>query len=340
MAHIIQTRTTRTNGHGLTDRELAKTRSQFYAQIRDFFNQANYVETETPILSTHLIPESAIEIFKTRLNHPHRESDELYLCPSPEVYMKTLIAEGIGDCYQITKVFRNAEHYSQRHLAEFTMLEWYGMNQNYLDNIQTTQSLLKTLAPQAHPDTRHYFETFSEITMSDLFEQTVGFALDQCETLEQFKAHANAAGLNEYTECSKTWEDLFEFIFVAHVERSIPSDRTVFVKDYPAQIPTTAKRTGNTYERWEFYMSGWEMANCYTEECRYQEMHDLFKKEEALKNTMITPHTVNYDYLDIFKDTFPPCSGVAMGLDRLFALFINAQSLDETSLFPFSEQLK
>lgn len=318
-------------------RSLAKARSQFYRLIRDFFDQRDFVETETPILSTHLIPESAIEVFQTELNHPHRDSDRLYLVPSPELYMKQLISLGVGDCYQLAKVFRNSEHYSHRHLAEFTLLEWYAMNDSYLDNITTTQQLLTTLTPYVHPETAHYFAQFSEMTMAELFQQKVNIALGDCTSLEAFQDIAHDAGFSEYAAQAQSWEMLFHYIFISHIENELPKDTTLFIKDYPAQIATTAKRTGNYYERWEVYMKGWEIANCYTEEVGYGPMLSLFKKEESLKKKMRTPHAVDYRYLDIFKEGFPSCSGVALGIDRLFALFMNVASIEEVTHFALSE---
>lgn len=321
--------------------EIAKSRSRFYRTIRNFFDDLGYTETETPILSPSLIPESSIEVFKTSLNHTHKGSDTLYLVPSPEVFMKSLLADGIGDIYQLTKCFRNAENYSPKHYCEFTMLEWYAIDKNYKDNIQVQKDLLQALAPSAAEETRHLFENFTVVTIPELMLDYANVDLEKCATLNDFKEHATQVGFSDYADASDTWEELFDRIFISHVENKIPEDKTVFVIDYPAQIPTTAKRNGNFYERWEFYMKGWEMANCYTEEARYDEMKDLFTKEENAKSTMITPHKVDYDYLDIFKgEKFPMCSGVALGIDRLFAIYMNANSLDDVSLFPFSNMMK
>lgn len=324
----------------LSARALAQSRSQFYRLIRDFFDQQAFVETETPILSTHLIPERAIEVFKTELNHPHRNSDTLFLCPSPELYMKLLVSEGIGDCYQICKVFRNAEHYSNRHFAEFTMLEWYAMGRTYIDNIALTQQLLTMLASHAHSETAYLFKSYVEVSVAELFQQKVDINLDVCNSLEAFQDLAHRAGFSDYAARAKSWEELFNLIFISHVENELPSDQTLFLKDYPSQIPTTAKRNGNNYERWEVYMKGWEIANCYTEESKYEQMLALFKQEEKQKRLMKTSHCIDYGYLDIFKKPFPECSGVAMGLDRLFAIFMNRNRLDDVTLFPFSDQLK
>lgn len=310
-------------------RALSRDKSKFYQAIRNFFNHQDYVEVETPILSAELIPESAIEVFKTEWVSHHGPSKTLYLTPSPEIYMKQLISEGIGDCFQITKSFRNAEEVSPRHLSEFTMLEWYAMNKNYKDNLHMTQNLLQSLAPLASPETRHLFTKFQEITMQQLFLDSVDVDLNQCTTLASFKEIASAAGFSEYTEKSHNWETLFHYIFVGHIENNLPRETTVFITNYPAQIPTTAKKVNQHYERWEVYINGIEIANCYTEETRYEQMQQLFQAEGQLKQQMLVPHPVNFDYLSCFNtethQKFPACSGVALGVDRLFAL---AQNLD------------
>ena len=85
-------------------------------------------------------------------------------------------------------------------------------------------------------------------------------------------------------------------------------------------------------------MNGWEIANCFTEETRYNEMYSLFQEEGILKQEMSVPHPVNFDYLDIFKtdttgkSSFPDCSGVALGVDRLFAIALNVDCLSQTKI--------
>lgn len=318
----------------MNQREIARQRSQFYQAIRNYFHDLDYVETETPLLSSHLIPESAIEVFETKRIFSNGASEQAFLTPSPEIYMKKLISQGIGNCYQLTKSFRNLEDQSRKHANEFTMLEWYGMDINYFDNIAVIKALLQALVPLVHPDSQHLFTEFTQVTMHQLFLEYVNINLDEAVTLENLQAQARNAGFSGYVEKTENWEDLFNFIFVAHIENRLPQDKTVFVTDYPAQIATTARRRGNHYERWELYMQGWEIANCYTEEARYEEMLTLFQQEGAIKSRMKVPHPVNYEYLDIFKDDkFPPCSGAALGVDRLFAVAMNAQSLAEVALF-------
>ncbi len=317
----------------MNKRTIALKRSQFYQKIRQFFELENYVEVETPLLSPALIPESAIEVFATQSISPHGEMQSLYLTPSPEIYMKQLLAEGIGDCFQLCKSFRNAEQQGKRHQQEFTMLEWYSVSQNYRHNLKRTQKLLQFLASFATEETRHFFTEFQEKTMHELFMEFVNINLQQCQTLADFKHHATQAGFNDYALKADSWEALFHFIFISHIENKIPGNKTVFILDYPAQITTTAKAQNGFYERWEFYMKGWEIANCYSEETRFSVMQTLFEEEGHLKQQMQVPHKVDLSYLDIFKNNlFPHSSGCALGVDRLLAIALNAESLGDISL--------
>jgi len=314
-------------------RALALSKSQFHEKIRCFFNDNNYVETQTPILSDTLIPESSIEVFETTIIRSDGERQAIFLTPSPEIYMKMLIHEGIGDCYQLTPSFRNCEDQSNRHANEFTMLEWYSIDRDYHHSIEITQALLRQLAKLASPESRACFEHFAVITMAQLFNDYVAIDLSTCVSLNDFKKTAERAGFEEYAAKATTWEELFHFIFIAHVEPMLPKDQSVFVTNYPFQIPTTAKRAENHYERWELYVNGWEIANCYTEEARYEQMLTLFENEEKAKQKMQVPHPVNYEYLNIFKNgTFPHCSGVALGVDRLFAIAVGANSIQDIML--------
>ncbi|NCC65549.1 MAG: elongation factor P--(R)-beta-lysine ligase, partial [Spirochaetia bacterium] len=105
----------------------AQYRSHMNRIIRSFFDERGYTEVDTPLLSPTLIPESTIENFATRFENPFLPSSELYLVPSPEIYMKQLIAQGFGSIYQISHCFRNSEQLGHIHNPEFTMLEYYTM---------------------------------------------------------------------------------------------------------------------------------------------------------------------------------------------------------------------
>src|SRR6056297_1024126 len=100
--------------------ETMRARSELNHRIRLFFQSRNYLEVETPLLSPALIPETPIELFETTFFNDFLGDQQLYLIPSPEVFMKKLIAAGSGDIFQLTKSFRNSEQVGPQHNPEFT----------------------------------------------------------------------------------------------------------------------------------------------------------------------------------------------------------------------------
>ena len=133
-------------------REAARFRSAMMRKIRSFFDERAYLEVDTPVLSPTLIPESTIENFATRFDNPFLPSQELYLVPSPEVYMKRLIADGWGSIYQISHCFRNSEQLGKNHNIEFTMLEYYTTEADEQDSIAITEELFAALITEDTPD--------------------------------------------------------------------------------------------------------------------------------------------------------------------------------------------
>ena len=124
---------------------MLKIRARLLQTVRSFFADRAYLEVDTPTLAPTLIPESHLEVFRTHFEHPDREARELYLTPSPEVWIKRLLAEGCGSVFQLGKSFRNGESVDRLHQPEFTMLEYYTVDADYLDSIAVTEELMDTV---------------------------------------------------------------------------------------------------------------------------------------------------------------------------------------------------
>ena len=122
--------------------DVARLRAATLRAIRSFFDRRGYLEVDTPVLAPELIPEAHIEVFRTELVDPYADAgaarDVRYLIPSPEIWMKRLLAQGYGNIYYLGKAFRNAESRSRMHRPEFTMLEWYTVGADYLSQADLT----------------------------------------------------------------------------------------------------------------------------------------------------------------------------------------------------------
>jgi len=314
---------------------LIRQRSRLIQKIRQFFTDRDYLEVETPLLSPHLIPESSIENFRTELISPYKESTPLYLTPSPEIWMKVLLSRGSGDIFQLTKSFRNSEQISPVHNPEFTMLEWYKTGITAEKNITITEDLIRSLAGRDTPDSVK--APFRIMSMEEAFREFAGFSLEENLTEE---ALAEKNRMNQIPlDREDNWEVLFHKLFLTLVEPELPTDRPLVLKGYPSALKTLAADIQGTpwADRWELYMNGVEIANCYTEEDQPEKIRQYYSIEcaEKEKNASVTVLT-DPAYPEIFS-TFPACSGAAVGIDRLIAQLLGLKDIEGVILFPLSD---
>lgn len=316
--------------------QIIKARSELYSNIRAFFSQKGYLEIETPTLSPDLIPEPTIDNFSTMFINEFRGSKELYMIPSPEIFMKKLIAQGSGSIFQISKCFRNCEQLGNVHNPEFSMLEYYSVGFDENDSILLTKEFLKNTALKNVPET--VLAPWIEITVREAVLKYCNLDLDNLQSAKDLRNSARDLGLSvpDY----EPWDDTFNRIFCNFVETSIPKNQPVLFKDYPSQIDCLAVKNGNYRRRWELYINGIEIANCYFEESNPSAVKNYYHKEyqkliELRTNSDKVIPDCNSNYADYFSD-FPKCSGVAIGLDRLLMVEAGESDINNVLLFPFS----
>jgi lysyl-tRNA synthetase class 2 len=335
------------------DIELLRERSRIIKQIRSFFDSRSYLETDTPILSPDLIPESCLEVFQTLRLSPKGSlspNKPYWLVPSPEIWMKRLIAQHRVNLYQICKCFRNGESSGRMHSPEFTMLEYYTMQADYMDSLKLTEELFAFLLGGLKKNENEQAELtppFIKVTMKEAFSRWAGFDLYKAaESSLAMEEEARKLGLCPPPGLSVP--ELYDLIFIHVVEPNLKLQRPVAVIDYPAFVPCLAKRKSGghagglagekTVERWELYAQGIELANCYSEETDAEKVRAFFESEKAVKEkTALVPHKVDDDYWKLFSSKekpFPECSGAAMGLDRLIMALTGRQTIDSVLPFP------
>jgi lysyl-tRNA synthetase class 2 len=304
------------------DLEMLRRRAEIIRQIRSFFDR-NYLELDTPLLSPDLIPESCLEVFETSRILPPQT---MYLVPSPEIWMKKIIARHRINVYQICKCFRNGESSGRLHNPEFTMLEYYTIDADYLDSLSLTEELFSFLNPESRP------VHFKRITIADAFGRWAGFDLfDAAEKKDGMEAEARRLGLDPMPGLDIP--ALYDLIFIHAVEPALREEDMVALLDYPAFVPCMAKKKGRTVERWELYANGIELANCFSEETDPACVRMFFENEAAAKEkSALVRHAVDHNYWKIFQGDngrgFPRCSGVALGVDRLIMYLCGKSTID------------
>ncbi|MCL2805551.1 MAG: LysR family transcriptional regulator [Treponema sp.] len=300
-------------------------RASILKRIRLFFENRDYLELDTPLLSPDLIPESCLEVFQTQRLYPHgsrKENYSLWLIPSPEIWMKKIIAKHQVNVFQICKCFRNGESEGHLHSSEFTMLEYYTMNADYMASLALTEELIAFLQ-----EGKKTILPFEKITIAQAFEKYAGFDLfAAAKDINAMETQARRLGLEPLP--GMTTQQLYDLIFIHAVEPRLKTDKPVFLLDYPAFVPCLAKRNGDIVQRWELYWNGIELANCFSEETDPQKVKDFFINEEIAKQQISRVlHNIDHDYWKLFGN-FPQCSGVAMGADRLIMALTGRSTID------------
>ena len=209
-----------------------------------------------------------------------------YLRASPELQMKKLLAAGMDRIYQIGPCFREGE-FGVRHDPEFTMVEWYRLGATYRDIARDAEELLREVIPSAGP--------VRWITVRE--------------------AYLTWAGWDPWKEWDK---DRFDCDMATEVEPSLPKG-AVFLADYPAEAASLALMRGDVAERWELYLDGVELANCFTELCDEAEQRRRFL---AARDERRALGESDYPIDDEFLSLLPlvrSAAGVALGVDRLVA---------------------
>jgi lysyl-tRNA synthetase class 2 len=319
-------------------RSTLHTHARFIRSIRGFFADHGYAEVDTPCLCPYLIPEPAIEVFRTEYLSSRGASVPLWLAPSPELWMKRLLAQGSGSIFQISHSFRNGDLGGPVHNPEFRLLEWYTAGSGYLDSIGVAEELFSRLLAENTPrrPREKLAPPFLRMSMEEAFRRFAGIELAACQDAQRMKEAGVRQGVA--MPAAPTWEEAFHIVFLTLVEPGLPRSRPLVLTDYPALVPTTARRKPGTpwAERWELYVDGVEIANCYTEETDPRALRALIKEESERKNACRVPHRIDEGLIDTFPPGFPPCSGTALGVDRLEMVFSGESSLQGVILFPFS----
>ena len=325
------------------DIELLRERADIIRKVRSFFDQRDFLETDTPLLAPNLIPESCLEVFETFRLPPEGSQGSAkpyWLIPSPEIWMKPLIAKHRTSIYQICKCFRNGESSGRQHSPEFTMLEYYAVDADYKYSLELTEDLFNfllvdRLKNETGGASHELSPPFIRLTVEEAFKNWADFDLYRAASSnEAMEEEARRLGLNPPGGLSV--HELYDLVFIHTVEPNLKMERPVALMDYPAFVPCLAKKSpdGKTVERWELYIRGIELANCFTEETNPEEVRRFFENEKAEKQkSALVRHAVNDDYWKNFI-SFPDCSGTAMGLDRLIMLLVERSTIDGILPFP------
>ena len=273
--------------------------------IRDFFYSRNVVEVVTPSLLVSPATDVYIDSIEVSVNHALSKSSKFYLHTSPELEMKRLLSRGSGDIFQICQVFRDNEH-GRINSNEFTMLEYYRVGFDMHQLIDEIKDLLIALGKDDAIKKMSYAQVFSDIAKIDILNSD----------FEDLKNILESHGLNSDYDYI---EDMQMVLFVHLIEPKLKTIPVCFIYDFPKQQAALAQIDGLVAHRFEMYIKGTEIANGYQEIQTSKEYRDRFEIELGKRKSLSKSiGSLDEDFLDDLEDGLPPCSGVAIGIDRLF----------------------
>jgi len=305
-------------------------RAALNALIRAFFAERDVLEVETPILSEAGNTEPNIDSFHTRFSgHVDAGSAQRWLRTSPEYPLKRLLAAGVGDCYELGRVFRNGEA-GGRHNPEFTMLEWYRVGWDHHRLIDETVALVRAALAQVGREA-----TLQVLDYRSLYQAHVG--LDPFEaSLEQLQAPLAGVRIDADGLTRDDWLDL---LMTHCIQPHFGDDQMTVVHDWPASQAALARvRPGAPplAERFELYLGAVELANGYHELNDADEQRARFVRDHAVRQArgaMLPP--LDQRLLDALP-ALPDCAGVAVGVDRLLMAMNRTGRIADVLAFDFA----
>ena len=281
--------------------------SNYINKIREFFVARGFTEVFTPSLVATGAFESSLDCLKVSFS-----TGELELHTSPEIEMKACLAETKLPIFQICKSYRD-DPPTPIHSREFTMLEYYRPEVDYLTTRQDMKELLNHVAGRSL--------AFEEISVRELALKSTGLDLEKLSTTELLHAAIAKVRIIE-TSPDDTWDDLFFKLLLEKWEPALHPTRPTILHDYPPSQSALAAINPKTgwAERFEIYWRGVELCNGCTELTDIGELDRRYEKEKSLREKQRkVPHAYPQRLASAMRN-MPPASGVAVGLDRLFRI--------------------
>lgn len=324
-----------------------KTRSFLVSKIRRYYEDAGFMEVETPVLQ-NIYGGAEARPFTTQLNALNQE---MFLRIAIEISLKKLIVGGLSRVFEIGKVYRN-EGIDRTHNPEFTMLEAYAAYWDYNDVMIFTENLFAHLAKELYGTTEigmrqdkqgneHLIDLktpWKRLSMKEAI-QTYGNMDPDSLSDEEMRQKLEGTMESETLKVAPRGK-LIAFLFEEFAEHHLIQPHHII--DHPIETTPLCKlhrdpklRKEQIVERFETFILGYEFCNAYSElndpELQRKLLEDQNKKREG-GDAEASP--MDEEFLEAICQGMPPTGGLGIGIDRLAMLFTNAFSIRDVVYFP------
>jgi lysyl-tRNA synthetase class 2 len=312
--------------------EALRLRARLSAAMRAFFAERGVLEVETPVLSRGGNTEPNIAPFSLEFSGRTDGAPRTrWLRTSPEYALKRLLAAGVGDCYELGRVFRDGEA-GGRHNPEFTMLEWYRVGWDHRRLAEETADLVRAALALVDRDAR-----LEHVAYRDLYRERLG--------LDPFVATEDAlrAALGDVVVDPRglVRDDWLDLLMTHRLQPGFDPAVMLAVHDWPAtQCALARLRRGvdgiAVAERFELYLGPMELANGYHELTDVAEQRARFERDLVVRGGRgAAQPPLDEAFLAALAHGLPTCAGVALGVDRLLMAMLGTERIADVLAFDF-----
>lgn len=301
-------------------------RARVLRLVRDFFDGRGFTEVQTPVLCREAVIDRHLDPIPVAMRLPGTELETWFLQTSPEQSMKRLLASGLSSIYQIGPVFRDGE-LGRYHNPEFTMLEWYEIGAGYEAGQRLLCDLVELILGVATTVNMTFEQAFFRATGLSLYESSIA-------DLGRFAVERQLVPTRDW---SSDWDDWVNLLFSECVQATLGFDGPVLITNFPASQAALAQISlsdPRTAERYELFYRGVELANGYHELLDANVLRERDRIANAARiqdGKSALPECSKL--LAAMEFGIPPCSGCALGFDRLVMLVCDVPTLKEVVAF-------
>ncbi len=323
-------------------KKVAFLRPQIIKCIRQYMDDNQFTEVETPILTTLLTGASA----RPFITHHNSQDIDMYLRIALELPLKRLLVGGMEAVYEIGRAFRN-EGMDPMHNPEFTLMEAYLAYSNLEGMMDLTEGMFTTIAEKVLNKYEYIFnghtvnlqKPWKRISMVEAIKEKTGIDFKKQITLEE----ATQLAQQHQIEVEKhfTVGHIINAFFEKYVEEDLI--QPTFLYGHPVEIsPLTRANVEDPrfVDRFELFIGGKEFANAYTELNDPIDQFERFKKQLAERDLgNDEANDIDMDFIEALEYGMPPAGGIGYGIDRLCMLFTESESIRDVILFPTMKPL-
>ncbi|MCG8483427.1 MAG: lysine--tRNA ligase [Clostridia bacterium] len=312
-------------------------RSKMIKEIKNFLDDRDFIEVDTPILSPIAGGASA----RPFITHHNTLDLDMYLRIANELYLKRLIVGGFDRVYEMGRMFRN-EGMSIKHNPEYTAIEMYQAYADFDDMMELTENLISQVAQKTLGTTKINYQgkdidltpPWKRMSMEEAVKEYIGIDFSEINTDEEAIKVAKEKHIEDAEKMTRGY--VINALFEAYCEDKL--EQPTFITHHPVEVSPLAKRDPNDprrTNRFEAFINTWEIANAFSELNdpidQKQRFEDQLKQRDAGDEEA---HMMDEDFVNALEVGLPPTGGLGIGIDRMIMLLTDSPSIRDVILFP------